>query len=166
MRRCEKETRHAKQQGSEAITLSACSQSTSDALLRLTTLFSCPPLSSSSSTPRTKQGIDLEAGGRNKTKHRTAPKSDNVYLKLLVKVRLLFSFFDLIARKEIVGRRSLSLSTSFSPSNSTTTFKTFHSSTSSSRAAPTPSSTPSSSAASTCPRPTALLSPCRNSPSS
>ncbi len=32
------------------------------------------------------QGIDLEAGGRNKTKHRTAPKSDNVYLKLLVKV--------------------------------------------------------------------------------
>ena len=33
------------------------------------------------------QGIDLEAGGRNKTKHRTAPKSDNVYLKLLVKVR-------------------------------------------------------------------------------
>jgi hypothetical protein len=34
-----------------------------------------------------KQGIDLEAGGRNKTKHRTAPKSENVYLKLLVKVR-------------------------------------------------------------------------------
>lgn len=34
----------------------------------------------------TVQGIDLEAGGRNKTKHRTAPKSDNVYLKLLVKV--------------------------------------------------------------------------------
>ena len=32
------------------------------------------------------QGIDLEAGGRNKTTHRTAPKSDNVYLKLLVKV--------------------------------------------------------------------------------
>jgi hypothetical protein len=33
------------------------------------------------------QGIDLEAGGRNKCKHRTAPKSENVYLKLLVKVR-------------------------------------------------------------------------------
>ena len=27
------------------------------------------------------------AGGRNKKKHRTAPKSENVYLKLLVKVR-------------------------------------------------------------------------------
>jgi large subunit ribosomal protein L18e len=33
------------------------------------------------------QGIDLVAGGRNTKKHRTAPKSDNVYLKLLVKVR-------------------------------------------------------------------------------
>ena len=33
------------------------------------------------------QGIDLKAGGRNKKKHRTAPKSENVYLKLLVKVR-------------------------------------------------------------------------------
>lgn len=33
------------------------------------------------------QGIDLEAGGRNKKVHRTAPKSENVYLKLLVKVR-------------------------------------------------------------------------------
>ena len=32
------------------------------------------------------QGIDLEAGGRNKKVRRTAPKSDNVYLKLLVKV--------------------------------------------------------------------------------
>lgn len=32
------------------------------------------------------QGIDLVAGGRNKKTHRTAPKSDNVYLKLLVKV--------------------------------------------------------------------------------
>ena len=32
------------------------------------------------------QGIDLEAGGRNKRKHRTAPKSENVYLKLIVKV--------------------------------------------------------------------------------
>lgn len=28
----------------------------------------------------------MEAGGRNKKTHRTAPKSDNVYLKLLVKV--------------------------------------------------------------------------------
>lgn len=34
------------------------------------------------------QGIDLEAGGRNKKTWRTAPKSENVYLKLLVKVRL------------------------------------------------------------------------------
>lgn len=33
------------------------------------------------------QGIDLEAGGRNKKTWRTAPKSENVYLKLLVKVR-------------------------------------------------------------------------------
>jgi len=30
--------------------------------------------------------IDLIAGGRNKKKSRTAPKSDNVYLKLLVKL--------------------------------------------------------------------------------
>merc|ERR1712100_162890 len=30
--------------------------------------------------------IDLIAGGRNKSKGRTAPKSDNVYLKLLVKL--------------------------------------------------------------------------------
>lgn len=33
------------------------------------------------------QGIDIKAGGRNKTVHRSAPKSDNPYLKLLVKVR-------------------------------------------------------------------------------
>eukprot|EP00850_Spirogloea_muscicola_P019093 SM000183S03987 [mRNA] locus=s183:94363:97693:+ [translate_table: standard] len=32
-------------------------------------------------------GIDLVAGGRNKRTKRTAPHSDNVYLKLLVKVR-------------------------------------------------------------------------------
>jgi len=32
------------------------------------------------------QGVDLIAGGRNKKVARTAPKSDNVYLKLLVKV--------------------------------------------------------------------------------
>jgi large subunit ribosomal protein L18e len=31
-------------------------------------------------------GIDLIAGGRSKKTHRTAPKSDNVYLKLLVKL--------------------------------------------------------------------------------
>lgn len=36
-------------------------------------------------------GIDLIAGGRSKTKHRTAPKSENVYLKLLVKVRCCIS---------------------------------------------------------------------------
>lgn len=34
------------------------------------------------------QGIDLIAGGRNKRVHRTAPKSENPYVKLLVKVRL------------------------------------------------------------------------------
>jgi large subunit ribosomal protein L18e len=34
----------------------------------------------------TPQGIDLIAGGRNKKTTRTAPKSDNVYIKLLVKV--------------------------------------------------------------------------------
>lgn len=34
------------------------------------------------------QGIDLKAGGRNKKTKRTAPKSQNVYLKLLVKVHL------------------------------------------------------------------------------
>uniref|UniRef100_A0A453I4W8 Large ribosomal subunit protein uL15/eL18 domain-containing protein n=1 Tax=Aegilops tauschii subsp. strangulata TaxID=200361 RepID=A0A453I4W8_AEGTS len=32
------------------------------------------------------QGIDLVAGGRNKRTKRTAPKSDDVYLKLLVKL--------------------------------------------------------------------------------
>ena len=32
------------------------------------------------------QGIDLVAGGRNKRVHRTAPKSKNPYIKLLVKV--------------------------------------------------------------------------------
>mmetsp|Transcript_24368 Transcript_24368/g.59877 ORF Transcript_24368/g.59877 Transcript_24368/m.59877 type:complete len:187 (+) Transcript_24368:102-662(+) len=31
-------------------------------------------------------GIDLEAGGRNKEKHRSAPKSENVYIRLLVKL--------------------------------------------------------------------------------
>jgi len=31
-------------------------------------------------------GIDLIAGGRSKRTHRTAPKSDNIYLKLLVKL--------------------------------------------------------------------------------
>lgn len=36
---------------------------------------------------RVPQGIDLKAGGRNKTVHRTAPKSENPYVKLLVKVR-------------------------------------------------------------------------------
>jgi hypothetical protein len=35
------------------------------------------------------QGIDLIAGGRNKKTSRTAPKSDNVYVKLLVKVRVI-----------------------------------------------------------------------------
>ena len=35
---------------------------------------------------RVAQGVDLIAGGRNKTKHRTTPKSENVYLLLLLKV--------------------------------------------------------------------------------
>ena len=42
-------------------------------------------LSSALITPYS-QGIDIEAGGRNKKKARTAPKSENVYLKLLVKL--------------------------------------------------------------------------------
>jgi hypothetical protein len=46
-----------------------------------------PSLTASLPSPTLHQGIDLEAGGRNKTKHRTAPKSENVYIKLLVKVR-------------------------------------------------------------------------------
>lgn len=37
-------------------------------------------------TLKKQQGIDLKAGGRNCKKHRDAPKSDNVYLKLLVKL--------------------------------------------------------------------------------
>lgn len=45
------------------------------------------------------QGIDLIAGGRNKTVRRTAPKSDNPYIKLLVKVR---------ARQGHAGRDALS----------------------------------------------------------
>ena len=32
------------------------------------------------------QGIDLVAGGKSKKSKRTAPKSDDIYLKLLVKV--------------------------------------------------------------------------------
>merc|ERR1712127_231754 len=39
-----------------------------------------------STHPFDTMGIDIEAGGRNKKKHRTAPKSENVYLKLLVKL--------------------------------------------------------------------------------
>lgn len=35
------------------------------------------------------QGIDLIAGGKSKKTKRTAPKSDDVYLKLTVKVRIL-----------------------------------------------------------------------------
>lgn len=42
--------------------------------------------SASSKLAAVLQGIDLKAGGRNKKTARTAPKSDNVYLKLLVKV--------------------------------------------------------------------------------
>lgn len=47
-------------------------------------------------------GIDLKAGGKSKKTKRTAPKSDDVYLKLLVKVYLdslcflyvIFNLFD------------------------------------------------------------------------
>lgn len=39
------------------------------------------------------QGIDLKAGGRNKKTKRTAPKSENVYLKLLVKVQFYLLLF-------------------------------------------------------------------------
>ncbi len=42
------------------------------------------------------QGIDLVAGGRNKKVHRTAPKSDNVYLRLLVKVSLAYCAWPLL----------------------------------------------------------------------
>ena len=34
----------------------------------------------------TPQGVDIKAGGRNTRAKRTAPKSDNPYLKLLVKL--------------------------------------------------------------------------------
>ena len=43
------------------------------------------------------QGIDLIAGGRNKKTSRTAPKSDNVYVKLLVKVRVMRCVFAVFA---------------------------------------------------------------------
>ena len=46
--------------------------------------------------PHRLQGIDLIAGGRSKTKHRTAPKSENVYLKLLVKVRVYINVLIII----------------------------------------------------------------------
>ena len=39
------------------------------------------------------QGIDLVAGGKSKKTKRTAPKSDDVYLKLTVKVRTLTVIF-------------------------------------------------------------------------
>ena len=43
-------------------------------------------MSPDSFSERSLQGIDLKAGGRNKKTKRTAPKSENVYLALLVKV--------------------------------------------------------------------------------
>ena len=64
-------------------------------------------------------GIDLIAGGRNKKVHRTAPKSDNVYLKLTVKlyqflVRRTESKFNQVILKRLVqsktNRAPLSLS--------------------------------------------------------
>ncbi|KAF8069405.1 RPL18C [Scenedesmus sp. PABB004] len=64
-------------------------------------------------------GIDLIAGGRNKKTARTAPKSDNVYLKLLVKlyrflVRRTDSNFNQVVLKRLfmskTNRPPLSLS--------------------------------------------------------
>eukprot|EP00232_Nephroselmis_pyriformis_P022768 CAMPEP_0182864048 /NCGR_PEP_ID=MMETSP0034_2-20130328/6966_1 /TAXON_ID=156128 /ORGANISM="Nephroselmis pyriformis, Strain CCMP717" /LENGTH=186 /DNA_ID=CAMNT_0024996295 /DNA_START=81 /DNA_END=641 /DNA_ORIENTATION=- len=64
-------------------------------------------------------GIDLEAGGRNKKVHRDAPKSDNVYLKLLVKLyrflgRRTDSAFNKVVLKRLfmsrVNRPPLSIS--------------------------------------------------------
>ena len=40
--------------------------------------------------PEAAMGIDLKAGGKSKKTKRTAPKSDDIYLKLLVKVRIMF----------------------------------------------------------------------------
>jgi large subunit ribosomal protein L18e len=55
------------------------------------------------------QGIDIEAGGRNKKKSRTAPKSENVYLKLLVKLyRFLVRRTDSEANKTILKRLFMS----------------------------------------------------------
>ena len=44
------------------------------------------------------QGIDLKAGGRKKNTQRTAPKSENVYLLLLVKVGFALCFQFLYRR--------------------------------------------------------------------
>ncbi|PSC74470.1 60S ribosomal L18-3 [Micractinium conductrix] len=64
-------------------------------------------------------GIDLKAGGRNKRVHRTAPKSDNPYVKLLVKlyrflVRRTDSDFNKVVLKRLfmskTNRPPLSLS--------------------------------------------------------
>jgi len=46
----------------------------------------CPSSRNPSAAAAAAMGIDLVAGGRNKKTKRTAPKSDDVYLKLLVKL--------------------------------------------------------------------------------
>lgn len=56
-------------------------------------------------------GIDLPAGGRNKKTKRTAPKSDNVYLKLIVKlyrflVRRTESSFNAVVLKRLFMSRT------------------------------------------------------------
>ncbi|KAH7424954.1 hypothetical protein KP509_11G033500 [Ceratopteris richardii] len=56
-------------------------------------------------------GIDLPAGGRNKKTKHTAPKSDNVYLKLVVKlyrflVRRTGSPFNAVVLKRLFMRRT------------------------------------------------------------
>lgn len=39
------------------------------------------------------QGIDLVAGGKSKKTKRNAPRSDDIYLKLLVKVYIMMGIF-------------------------------------------------------------------------
>jgi len=65
------------------------------------------------------QGIDLKAGGKSKKTKRTAPKSNDVYLKLLVKlyrflVRRTGSSFNAVVLKRLfmskINKAPLSLS--------------------------------------------------------
>ncbi|GFH31863.1 ribosomal_L18e/L15P domain-containing protein, partial [Haematococcus lacustris] len=49
-------------------------------------------------------GKDLKAGGRSKKVHRTEPKSENVYLKLLVKAGGEAMTFDQLALARPTGK--------------------------------------------------------------